>query len=982
MPFTFKLSRRLALVFAALTGGALVGCSVDVPSSAVPVVSDPLSAVGDSLFSDGFESGVLAWDDNFRPLAKQIVTAAARTGTRGLRVTFTPTANGGVLSKFVGRGTRVYFRAAVRFPTNWTGATSLLTLRAAPEANPWAGFGKAWVCPSGDTWAVTGLTTATANLDQRFNTYHVGMPASGGSCQPNAGLSGPSLAAYTAPLAVSKGVWHVVEIEAQLNTVGQADGWQRMWLDGRQTGEWTGLTFRTSSAVSWNAVSLELTSTGVTQTQTLDFDDILVGRQRSVAVAVGSVQVAPASATLNTGGTVGLTATVRDAAGNLLTGRAVTWSSNQAGIATVNATGVVTGVVAGTATITATSEGQSGSSTITVQSAAPAPQVLLSEGFDDAAFGSRGWYDFATTPVVTTGDKHSGTGSLQVRWSAGATAPPMKVMRKLFPATDRLYVSYWVKYSTNYVGSGKTYHPHEFNILSDKDQDWDGLTFNYLSTYIEQNYQNGGIPRIVIQDSRMIDASKIGVNLSGVTELRSVAGCNGNTDGTGSTSCYQQSASQWYNAKTWDASAVAFKPAAGADYKSNWNYVEVELQLNTVVGGIGQRDGVVRYWLNGDLKLERTNVLFRTGANPTLKFRQFLLTPYIGDGSPVAQTMWIDDLTLATARLSAPPAPAAPPPAPAPAPVATVTVSPSSSTIAIGGTAQLTAVARDSAGAVLTGRVTTWNSSAPTVATVVNGLVAAVAAGQATITATSEGRSGSATVTVPAPVPAPPPPTSASYPNEPAGAVPLIDWDFDVTRAGNPPFFYIARGAATTVTDATAPVNPNKVGRIQFDPGLQAGTGPSILASSLLPPTGWKSWYFSMWWKVSSNYINEMSFPGLKIWDMLTSGPYGSIIIQLYGRGAPFKMLLSLQSNGITDTYGSISLQRNTWYQVELLVTDQGNGMARYQLFVNGQRDIDRVMPKVTNAEFKHNWVMGGGPGTITTTSYIYHDHTRLSYTR
>jgi hypothetical protein len=223
---------------------------------------------------------------------------------------------------------------------------------------------------------------------------------------------------------------------------------------------------------------------------------------------------------LNVGQTLGLTATLRDAACNTLTNRAVIWSSSNVTVATVNGSGAVTTLTAGSATITATSEGRSGSAAITVAPPTPTGQVLLAEGFDDTQFAGRGWYDFATTPAVTTADKRSGAGALQLQWSAGSTSPPMRVMRKLFTATDRLYVSYWVKYSTNYVGSGKAYHPHEFNVLSSQDQDWDGLTFNYLNTYIEQNYQNGGIPRLAIQDSRMIDASRIGVNLTGVTENR------------------------------------------------------------------------------------------------------------------------------------------------------------------------------------------------------------------------------------------------------------------------------------------------------------------------------------------------------------------------------------------------------------------------------------------------------------------------------
>src|SRR6266542_5257440 len=81
---------------------------------------------------------------------------------------------------------------------------------------------------------------------------------------------------------------------------------------------------------------------------------------------VAAVDVAPPSATVPAGQTVQLTATPKDSSGNPLAGRAVTWASGSTSIATVNASGLVTGVAAGSATITATSEGKSGSAAITV----------------------------------------------------------------------------------------------------------------------------------------------------------------------------------------------------------------------------------------------------------------------------------------------------------------------------------------------------------------------------------------------------------------------------------------------------------------------------------------------------------------------------------------------------------------------------------------------------------------------------------------
>src|SRR4030095_9860153 len=48
-----------------------------------------------------------------------------------------------------------------------------------------------------------------------------------------------------------------------------------------------------------------------------------------------------------------------------------------------------------------------------------------------------------------------------------------------------------------------------------------------------------------------------------------------------------------------------------------------------------------------------TNVIIRTGANPDMKWNQFLIAPYIGDGSPVDQSMWVDNLLVATSRVIA-----------------------------------------------------------------------------------------------------------------------------------------------------------------------------------------------------------------------------------------------------------------------------------------------------------------------------------------
>ncbi|MBK8247146.1 MAG: Ig-like domain-containing protein [Gemmatimonadetes bacterium] len=65
--------------------------------------------------------------------------------------------------------------------------------------------------------------------------------------------------------------------------------------------------------------------------------------------------------------TTQLTATARDARGIALSGRAISWSSTAATVASVSTSGLVTGVAAGTAQIRATAEGQTAEVAVTVR---------------------------------------------------------------------------------------------------------------------------------------------------------------------------------------------------------------------------------------------------------------------------------------------------------------------------------------------------------------------------------------------------------------------------------------------------------------------------------------------------------------------------------------------------------------------------------------------------------------------------------------
>lgn len=95
-----------------------------------------------------------------------------------------------------------------------------------------------------------------------------------------------------------------------------------------------------------------------------------------VAVPVGSVTVQPGTTTLIIGQGTTLTATVKDANGTVVTDRIVAWTSNNAAVASVTQAGAVKALAAGSAVISATSEGSSGSATVTVN-VAPVATITL-----------------------------------------------------------------------------------------------------------------------------------------------------------------------------------------------------------------------------------------------------------------------------------------------------------------------------------------------------------------------------------------------------------------------------------------------------------------------------------------------------------------------------------------------------------------------------------------------------------------------------
>lgn len=93
--------------------------------------------------------------------------------------------------------------------------------------------------------------------------------------------------------------------------------------------------------------------------------------------SVATVSITPFSRNLRVAESLPLSYSLRDAAGNALLARAVTFTSSAPTVATISADGVVTGIAAGNTTITATSETRTATYNLTVEIVLPVNTVTV-----------------------------------------------------------------------------------------------------------------------------------------------------------------------------------------------------------------------------------------------------------------------------------------------------------------------------------------------------------------------------------------------------------------------------------------------------------------------------------------------------------------------------------------------------------------------------------------------------------------------------
>jgi uncharacterized protein YjdB len=424
---------------------------------------------------------------------------------------------------------------------------------------------------------------------------------------------------------------------------------------------------------------------------------------------VSSVIISPGQGSVTVGQTLQLSAQVTDDQGNVLTGRPISFTSGTPAVATISATGLVTGVAPGSTTITATSEGKTGTATVTV-TPIPVAKVEITPSTPNVTVG-----ETVQLNVSVQGPNNQELTGRTVTWSSGApsvaSVSPTGVVSGLAPGTAIIFAnvegvlgSATVTVKQVPVGS-VVVSPQTASVpvggavqLSASVRDASGAELQGRLV----GWTSSDETIAVVSSEGRVSGIKIGTatitasseGKSGTATVTVTAAAVASVNVTPPTASITVGQTTTLTAQPLDANGNALTGRAVAWASSNAGVATVS------------DAGVVTGVAPGDATITATS-----------------------EGKSGTATVTVT-----------------------PIPVASVTVDPATVSLTTGATQQITATPRDAQGNPLADRAVTWESQNPAVATVSPaGLITAVAPGNTTVTATSEGKVGTVTVTVTAP---------------------------------------------------------------------------------------------------------------------------------------------------------------------------------------------------------------------------------------
>jgi len=428
---------------------------------------------------------------------------------------------------------------------------------------------------------------------------------------------------------------------------------------------------------------------------------------------VASVVLLPNQASVAIGATFQLSASTLDAGGATLTGRAIIWTTSNAAVATVNASGLVTGVAPGTTTITAASEGKTSTSTVTVSQGAVARvevtpaslsmQVGQTQQLVAAAKDGNGNVITGKTVVWASDNLSVATvsgGSVLARATGTAT-----ITATVDGISGRSAVTV-----TAVAVQSVSVSPSTLSLVV-------GQSGSLSATVVDASGATVSNPSVA-WTSR--DASVATVNPS-TGAVTAVAAGSTTIDATSG----GKKGSATVTVSPVPVGSITISPSS--TNTTAGQTVQLVATVRDANGNVVTSSTVT--WSSSDVQVAAPNSTGSTTADvPTSKAGTATITASIGNVSGTA-TITVN-----------------------PGAVASVTVTAPSTNLKVGNTMQLTATAKDSKGNTVPIQSFIWSSSNNTIATVsTSGVMTGKKSGNVTITASTAligGKSGSVTINV------------------------------------------------------------------------------------------------------------------------------------------------------------------------------------------------------------------------------------------
>ncbi|MGH7696225.1 MAG: Ig-like domain-containing protein [Gemmatimonadaceae bacterium] len=450
-------------------------------------------------------------------------------------------------------------------------------------------------------------------------------------------------------------------------------------------------------------------------------------------VPVANIAVAPNQVTLNPGQTSQLTVTLRDSAGNVLLGRAISYATSDAQIATVSVAGLIVAVAEGAATIQVSSEGKSATVAVTVN-----PTPVASINITPSALAlSVGQTTRLTAQALDAQGKPLANRSYA--WSSDA--PSVATVNQLGDVTAISNGNVTIRAAsggqtglcvvsvsvTSVAVASINISPKPVALFPNQVQQ---LTVQFLDSAGGSLNAAGRTVTWLSRDPTIVTVSS-----------------SGQVGGIAVGSTYVLASTAGATATLYDSVSVSVSAApissTSVQPKANALYVGGSTGVRAVVvnGGVITRTSAVT-WQSRSASI--------VSVSPVSGFPDSATVTGVSLGSAYVVATdpgGLSDSSLFTVTT---------------APVASVAVTPASASIAVNTTTQLSATATDAAGGTVTPTIT-WVSLAPTIASVTStGLVTATSSGSATIEARAMGAGangvdvvGNAAITVTPPAQAP-----------------------------------------------------------------------------------------------------------------------------------------------------------------------------------------------------------------------------------